>query len=110
MINADNSLYILGLFSYAMLMAGCIVWTGIGISWWLEDRNHHELTFAIGMLASAVMFACLTLVVAAPPWLATGALVPLTRIVAAIAVVTLGDATTAYMRKTTSIKHKNADK
>ena len=108
-MNTDNSLYIIGLFSYAMLMAGCIVWTGIGTSWWLEDRNPHELTFAIGMLASAVMFACLTLVVANPPWLTTGALVPLTRTVAAIAVITLGDATAAYLRKTTSIKHKNAD-
>lgn len=99
-MNADNILYVLGLFSYAMLMAGCIVWAGIGISWWIAMRNPHQLVFAAGMITCAIMFACLTLVVAQPAWLEPGALVPLTRIAAAITVVTLGNTTVAYLKTT----------
>jgi hypothetical protein len=102
-MDINNMLYIIGLFSYAMLMAGCIVWAGIGISWWLTMHDPYQLVFAIGMITAAIMFACLTLVVAQPIWLAPGALVPLTRIVAAITVATLGTTTAAYLKKITSI-------
>lgn len=102
-MDTNNMLYIVGLFSYAMLMAGCIIWAGIGISWWLNMHSPHQLVFAIGMLTAAIMFACLTLVVAEPSWLKPGALVPLTRIVAAMTVATLGTTTAAYLKKITSI-------
>lgn len=98
-MNAENSLYMIGLFSYAMLMAGSIIWTGIGIARAVNQKQPYDFIFAIGMLACAIMFACLTLVVAEPQWLQPGALIPATRLAAAIAVLTLGATTAIHITR-----------
>lgn len=98
-MNTENSLYLIGLFAYAMLMAGCIIWAGIGIARGINQQQPHEFVFAAGMIASAVLFACLTLVVAEPHWLEPGELIPTTRLAAAIAVLTLGSTTAIHITK-----------
>lgn len=86
-------LYLTGLFTYSGLMALSIVWCGKSIAEWNDNKHPYMISAAIGSLASAIMFACLTLVVAEPHWLPEGALIPLTRIVAAISLIAFSHVT-----------------